>query len=136
MKLFKNLVKGGPHVQISFRLAFSEEIKFPRARSAAVLCDSEFNLTLFAEEQVWDKEVDLGRGVASLWTGTSCISGVPGRLHHKPVTDCTKEEFIKEIKTQILGCAGLDDILYSVRAPQLIDSAFIVLILLLIFSLV
>ena len=55
--------------------------------------------------------MDLGRGIASLWTGTSCISGIPGRLYHKPVTDCTKEEFIEEIKAQILSCAALDELI-------------------------
>jgi hypothetical protein len=69
---FKPLIKDGPHIEVSFRLAFSEEIKFPRVRTAAVVSDSEFNLTLFAEEQVWDKEVDLGQNIKSLWTGTSC----------------------------------------------------------------
>jgi len=59
-------------------VAFSEKIKFPRVRTAVVVSDSEFNLTLFAEEQVWDKDVDLGQNIKSLWTGTSCISSVPG----------------------------------------------------------
>lgn len=108
LELFKPLTEGGPHVQVSFRLAFSEVIRFPRARTAVVVSDSEFNLTLFAEEQVWDKEVDLGLHVKSLWTGTSCISSVPGRLYRKPVNNCTKDEFIEEIKAQILSCGALD----------------------------
>lgn len=111
LRSFKPLIRGGPHVQVSFRLAFSEEIKFPRARTAVVVSDSEFNLTLFAEEQVWDKEVDLGRDVRSLWTGTSCISSFPGRLFHKPVNNCTKEEFIEEIKAQILSCGALNELI-------------------------
>jgi uncharacterized protein with NAD-binding domain and iron-sulfur cluster len=92
-------------------VAFSEEIKFPRARTAIVVSDSEFNLTLFAQEQVWDKAVDLGRNVKSLWTGTSCISSVPGRICHKPVNNCTKEEFIEEVKAQILGCGALNELI-------------------------
>lgn len=111
LKLFKPLTQSGPHAQVSFRLAFSEEIKFPRPRVAVVVSDSEFNLTLFAEEQVWDKEVNLGNGVKSLWTGTSCISSVPGRLYHKPVNNCTKEEFIEEVKAQIYSCGALDAII-------------------------
>lgn len=111
LKLFKLLVQGGPHIQVSFRLAFSEEIKFPRMRTAVVVSDSEFNLTLFAVEQVWDKEVDLGQNIKSLWTGTSCISGVPGRIYHKPVTKCTKEEFIEEITVQILNCGALNELI-------------------------
>jgi len=111
LKLFKPLVQDGPHTQVSFRLAFSEAIKFPRKRTAVVLSDSEFNLTLFAEEQAWDDAVDLGRHVASLWTGTSCISSVPGRIHRKPVRSCTKEEFIDEIKAQVLGCGALNELI-------------------------
>lgn len=111
LKLFKPLVQGGPHTQVSFRLAFAEEIKLPRKRTAAVISDSEFNLTVFAEEQVWDKDVDLGRNIKSLWTGTSCIGGFPGRIYHKPVSHCTKEEFIEEIKAQILSCGALNQLI-------------------------
>jgi uncharacterized protein with NAD-binding domain and iron-sulfur cluster len=107
-RLYKPLTHGGPHIQVSFRLAFDEEIEFPRKRTAVVISDSEFNLTIFAEEQVWDKEVDLGRNIKSLWTGTSCISSVPGRIYHKPVTSCSKEEFTEEVKAQILSCGALD----------------------------
>lgn len=111
LKLFRPLIQAGPHVQVSFRVAFSEEIKFPRARTAVVVSDSEFNLTLFAEEQVWDKEVDLGQNVRSLWTGTSCISSFPGRLYKKPVNNCTKAEFVEEVKAQILSCGALDELI-------------------------
>jgi protoporphyrinogen oxidase len=111
LRLFKPLTQDGPHIQVSFRLAFSEKIKFPRKRTAVVVSDSEFNLTIFAEEQVWDQEVDLGRSIESLWTGTSCISSVPGRIYHKPVNNCTKEEFIEEVKAQILSCGALDELI-------------------------
>ncbi|MCA1793692.1 MAG: FAD-dependent oxidoreductase [Desulfobacteraceae bacterium] len=108
LRLFKPLTRGGPHIQVSFRLAFSEEIKFPRNRTAVVVSDSEFNLTLFAEEQVWDKDVDLGRGIKSLWTGTSCISSIPGKIYRKPVATCSRDEFIEEVKAQVLSCGALD----------------------------
>ncbi|MFA6472855.1 MAG: FAD-dependent oxidoreductase [Candidatus Latescibacterota bacterium] len=111
LKLFKPLIQGGPHIQVSFRLAFSEKIKFPRKRTAAVISDSEFNLTLFAEEQAWDRDVDLGQDIKSLWTGTSCISSVPGRIYGKPVDKCTKEEFIEEVKAQIFSCGSLDELI-------------------------
>ncbi|MFO7752316.1 MAG: FAD-dependent oxidoreductase, partial [Desulfobacteraceae bacterium] len=111
LRLFKPLVRDGPHTQVSFRVPFSEKIHFPRERMAVVVSDSEFNLTLFAEEQVWEKDVDLGTGVKSLWTGTSCISSVPGRIHGKPVSSCTKEEFIEEVKAQILSCGALDEMI-------------------------
>ena len=111
LRLFKPLIQDGPHTQVSFRLAFSEKIKFPRVRTAVVVSDSEFNITLFAEEQVWDKKVDLGQNVESLWTGTSCVSTVPGRIYHKPVNTCTKEEFIEEVKAQIYSCGALNELI-------------------------
>jgi uncharacterized protein with NAD-binding domain and iron-sulfur cluster len=89
-------------------LAFDEEIKFPRKRTAVVISDSEFNLTLFAEEQVWDTNVDLGHDIKSLWTGASCISSVPGRIYGKPVATCSRDEFIEEVKAQIMSCGALD----------------------------
>ena len=108
LRLFQPLVQDGPHIQVSFRIAFSEEINFPRERVAVVVCDSEFNLTLFAEEQVWSRDVALGQNVQSLWTGTSCTSSVAGRIYNKPVSACTKEEFMEEVKVQILNCDALD----------------------------
>jgi uncharacterized protein with NAD-binding domain and iron-sulfur cluster len=111
LRLFKPLVQDGPHTQVSFRMAFSERINFPRERTAVVVSDSEFNLTLFAEEQIWDKLVDLGDNIKSLWTGTSCNSTVPGRIYHKPVHNCTKEEFLEEVTAQIMGCGALNELI-------------------------
>ena len=81
LRLFRPLTQGGPHTQVSFRIAFSEKIAWPRERTAVVVADSEFNLTLFAQEQAWAADMALGDGVKSLWTGTACVATVPGRLH-------------------------------------------------------
>jgi hypothetical protein len=108
LRLFKPLIQDGPHTQVSFRIAFDESIRFPRERTAVVVTDSEFNLTLFAEEQVWKPEVKLGGNVKSLWTGTSCAGTVPGRIHQLPVTNCTKEQFLEEVKAQIFSCKSLN----------------------------
>lgn len=79
--LLEPLIQDGPHVQVSLRIAFAEQIAFPRQRTAVVVADSEFNLTLFAQEQAWEPHVSLGEGVKSLWTVTSCVATVPGRVH-------------------------------------------------------
>jgi len=102
------LVADGPHIQVSFRMAFAERIRFARPRAAMVLADTEFNLTLFAQEQAWSPSVDLGPRVQSLWTGTSCVGTVPGRLYGLPVVRCTKEQFLEEVKAQIFGCEALN----------------------------
>jgi hypothetical protein len=108
LRLFGPLTADGPHVQVSFRIAFSERIAWPRPRCAVVIADSEFDLTIFAEEQVWARDVDLGEDVGSLWTGTSCVSSVPGRVHGLPVAHCTKEQFIDEVEAQLFECGSLD----------------------------
>jgi uncharacterized protein with NAD-binding domain and iron-sulfur cluster len=118
LKLFKRLVREGPHTQVSFRLAFGEAIQFPRRRTGMVISDSEFNLTLFAADQVWDAEVDLGSGIASLWSGTSCIGSVPGRIYRKPVEHCTREEFIEEVKAQIFDCGALDELIKAANGGR------------------
>jgi len=121
LKLFRSLVREGPHTQVSFRLAFGEPIRFPRERTAVVVSDSEFNLTLFAQEQVWDKDVDLGESIASLWTGTSCISSVPGKIYGKPVENCTREEFIQEVKAQILACDALNEMVQAANEGKKLE---------------
>lgn len=103
------LTQGPGHIQVSFRLCFKEPVKFPRKRMAMVLAGSEYNLTLFAQEQAWSEEVDLGKDVSSLWTGTSCIETIPGRLYGKPVLACQKEEFKREIKEQVFKCESLNN---------------------------
>jgi len=106
--LFGPLTADGPHVQVSFRIAFSERIAWPRPRCAVVVADSEFDLTIFAEEQAWSSAVVLGDGVASLWTGTACVSSVPGRVHGLPVAFCTKQQFVDEVQAQLLRCGSID----------------------------
>lgn len=108
---FTPLTAHGPHCQVSFRLAFRQPIAFPRERTAVVLADSEFNLTLFAQEQVWPPQTDLGRDVQSLWTGTACIATRPGRLYGKTLQDCSRQEFEQEILEQVLNCQALDQLI-------------------------
>jgi hypothetical protein len=111
LRLFKSLTQEGPHTQVSFRIAFSEPISFPRQRTAVVVADSEYNLTLFAEEQVWEDEVELGENIKSLWTGTSCAGNVAGGIYNLPVVKCTEAQFVEEIKAQILRCGSLNTML-------------------------
>lgn len=111
IRLLRPLVADGPHTQVSFQLAFADKIAWPRERSALLLSDSEFNLTLFAVEQVWDPAVSLGEGARTLWTGTACVATVPGSVYSVPLVNCTKEQFIEEVKAQLLRCEGLDFLL-------------------------
>ena len=112
------LTQDGPHTQVSFRIAFSERMAWPRERTAIALADSPFNITLFATEQTWPPEVDLGDGVCSLWTCTACVSCVPGRVHGKPLRNCTKQEFIDEVLAQIHDSQALDAMIREANAGR------------------
>lgn len=105
---FGPLIQDGPHTQVAFRVEFGERIAWPRPRCAVVVADSEFNITLFAQEQAWHPDVSLGAGVESLWTATACVSSVPGRVHGLPLERCTKQQFIEEVSAQMLRCHALD----------------------------
>lgn len=111
LRKFRPLTGDGAHTQVSFRIAFSEKIAWPRKRAAIIVADSEFNLTIFAQDQVWGPEVDLGAGVKSLWTGTSCVGNVPGRIYGLPVVECSKDQFIEEVVAQLFSCKGLDSLI-------------------------
>lgn len=108
LRNFVPLAQDAPHAQVSFRVVFDERIRWPRPRCAVVLAESEFNITLFAQEQAWAPEVELGDGVGSLWTATACVSSVPGKVHSVPLTHCTKMQFIDEVQAQIMRCGALD----------------------------
>ena len=108
LRLFRSLTQRGPHTQVSFRIAFSEKIAWPRERIGVIIADSEFNLTLFAQEQAWTSNVALGDGVKSLWTVTACVATVPGRVSGMPLIKCTTDQFIEEVMAELRSCDGLD----------------------------
>jgi hypothetical protein len=87
-----------------------------------IVADSEFNLTLFAQEQAWLNDVDLGEGVQSLWTGTACAATVPGRVFGLPLERCTKDQFLEEIKTQLYDCGGLDQLIQAANGGRSLKS--------------
>ena len=60
---------------------------------------------------MWKPEVELGTNVESLWTATTCVATVPGRVHKLPVFYCTKDQFIEEVKAQILACQSLNSLI-------------------------
>jgi hypothetical protein len=99
-----------PNDQISFRLGFSKKISFPNRSIAFILLDSEYNITFYAQDEHWSKDVDIGP-VASLWSGT-IING-------KNAVKLKPKELLKEIKRQILQSKYIkniiseDDIVYE-----------------------
>jgi len=42
-----------------------------------------------------------------LWTGTACVSRVPGRVYGLTLEQCSKEQFIEEVVAQVSSCSAL-----------------------------
>ena len=118
LRKFKPLVADYPHVQIAFQIAFYEKINFKHTdnqakETAMILVDSEFDITLFSQDELWNKEVYLGDNVKSLWSGTATLDAVSGKLYGLPITKLTKDQFINEIKYQIYRSKGLDELIIA-----------------------
>lgn len=117
-----NIVQDGPNIMISFRIAFSENIKMPSDKSAFSLPDSEYNITFYPQETFFDDDVYLGNGVKSLWSGTACVCNVNGSLYDLPAERCSKDQFIAEIHHQINRCEQLQAIIRKYNNNRSIQS--------------
>jgi uncharacterized protein with NAD-binding domain and iron-sulfur cluster len=114
LQKFIPLTSDNPHVQISFRIAFSEKINFKNIQYkelAVILVDSEFDITLFPQDELWNENVYLGKNIKSLWSGTATIDTVPGKLYGLPLNKLTKKQFTNEIIYQINKCKCLDKLI-------------------------
>lgn len=121
LKKFPVLVQDGPHVQVSLRVAFGEKLHLPGVRQMVILPDSAFDLTLIAQDLVWPASVELGQGVASLWSITACVSYEPGPLYGKPLVELTREQFIEECLHQLRSSAGLRAMIAEANQGRSID---------------
>lgn len=89
-----------PVVQISFRFGFDKEMQFPKWNNVISFPDSEFNITLYAQEHFWSPNISIP--YKALWSGTACrCTGVKGRLYSKYAVDLTNAEFLEECWDQI-----------------------------------
>ena len=105
------MIQDGPHTQISFRLAFGEQVGWPGVRRAVVLTESEFNITMYRQDELWEDDARLGDGVASLWSGTACISYRDGSLFGKPMEKLTRAQFEEEVLRQLATDEGFNRML-------------------------
>lgn len=99
------------HIQISFQLAFKEKINFGNVNDFFVLTDSEYDITFYSCDNLWDKDVDLGQDVVSLWSGTTTTNSCAGKLFNLPVRQLTLDQFKQEIFHQIYKSKTLDDVI-------------------------
>lgn len=115
------VILDGPHSQIAFFIAFTDEIKFPSPQYAVILRDSPYNITFTAVEQFWLPTISLGKDIKSLWTCTVCVGTRINGLNGKPADLCTKQEFINEVLNQIRSNKNLEEILKQYNSNKGFD---------------
>jgi len=115
------LIGDGQHIQVSFRLGFDKHVYWEGTNKAVILKNSEFNITMYRQDDLWNKGVSLGPGIKSLWSGTACVSYKKGTLFGKPLRDLTKEEFKQEILHQLSKDVGFNKMLMEGSGGQFPD---------------
>ena len=113
---FAPLTRHEPYDQVSFRLGFRRKIRFPRRELGMFLADSPFCILLYPQDSVWDADVSLGNiGIQSLWSGTCCAFRVTSPLYSKRCDELTREEYMKEILSQVFQAEDLLEMLEKVN---------------------
>ena len=93
--------------QISFRLGFNKKINFSQNNLGFVLVDSPYNITLYSQKDNWCSDVDIGKNLEDLWSGTIIQPYNNGSLYKKNALSLTKKQLINEIIHQVLECKEL-----------------------------
>ncbi len=110
---FQQLTNQPPYDQISFRLGFKRKIHFPKSEIGFFLPDSPFQIIFYPQDSVWERSVNLGKDIKSLWSGTVCAFRATGVVYHKLNTQLDKSEYLEEIITQLFRNQDLDQIIYK-----------------------
>jgi len=99
--------------QISFRIGFDKEFKFPNDNDAFVLVDSPYNITFYSQGQHWIDDVKLGMNgdIKTLWSGTCVLPYREGSLYGKSATALTIQQLKQEIIYQLFESNQLFDII-------------------------
>lgn len=90
--------------QISFRLGFKKKINFSIDNIGIVLLDSNYNITMYPQENFFTVPIDLNYKLKSLWSGTCVQVYNNGNLYNKPANLLLPKQLIDEIINQIIIC--------------------------------
>jgi uncharacterized protein with NAD-binding domain and iron-sulfur cluster len=93
--------------QLSFRLGLSQKIKFKQINNGRVLVDSNYNITFYAQEDIFDNFSN--DKIKSLWSGTCC------QTYNNNALTLNKNDLIEEIIKQILECEELQNEIYKMN---------------------
>jgi len=107
---FKKITYGEPHIQISFRLAFDQKINI-KEKDAFIFPNSNLNITMYPQDTFWEKNIDLGNNIKSLWSGTACVTYKMSELYKKRCDELNIGEFLDEVIHEISNSKEFDQYL-------------------------
>ncbi len=124
---FKSLNYKTDSRQVSFRLGFGKKIKFPQRDIAFIFPDSEFNITLYPQEQSWiaDTKLSGNNQIQSLWSGTILELYRIGKIFNIKGYYLTKDQLVREIVHQILRSKSLQKLIFESNGFELVESDII-----------
>jgi cytochrome b involved in lipid metabolism len=99
--------------QISFRLGFKKKVNFSIDSIGIVLADSNYNITMYPQENFFNVPIDLNYKLKSLWSGTCVQVYNNGSIYNKPANLLTPSQLIEEIINQIIICEELQDDIFK-----------------------
>jgi uncharacterized protein with NAD-binding domain and iron-sulfur cluster len=117
LQKFINMTYGEPHVQISFRLGFSEKINIPK-RDAFIFVNSKLNLTIYQQDNFWKSDIELGNNIKSLWSGTACVTYKNSELYNRRCDELTIDEFLNEVIHEISNSKEFEEYLIKNNNPK------------------
>jgi len=128
-KTFKSLNRNTDSRQVSFRFGFNKKIKFPQRDIAFIFPDSEFNITLYPQEQSWHPDIKLSSNykqeIQSLWSGTILELYRMSKLFKSQGYYLSKDQLTKEIIYQVLRSKSLQKIIFDSNGFELKNSDII-----------
>lgn len=113
--------------QVSFRLGFNKKIKFPEKNIAFIFPDSEFNITLYPQEESWEQDIKLDNNsqIKSLWSGTILELYKYSKIFQTQGFNLTKDQLMQEIIYQVFRSKSLQKLLFDSNGFELKSSDII-----------
>ena len=102
----KKLKNNCLHNQLSFQVYFNKSINLNK-KNAFLISDSPWDLIILSYEQIYDVELCKKINVKGGWSIAVCTSYIPGIVFNKTFDNCTYNEIIIEIWSQIKNCKKL-----------------------------
>jgi len=121
-KQFSSINEKTSSRQVAFRLGFNKSIKFPHSDIAFIFPDSEFNITLYPQEQSWElgTKLDLDNKIKSLWSGTVLELYGYSKLFKTQGFNLTKDQLMQEIIHQIIRSESLQKLLKEANGADFV----------------